>query len=165
MGTRGPNAKSPALTLLQGNRGGKSFANLSQIDGVRPEISIPDCPAHLNDNARAEWDRVSPHLEKHGIISDLDMAALAVYCSAYSRWVEAEVNIQKSGLTAPTPKGYLQMSVWLQISNRAVEQMDKAKNEFGMSPASRSRVTPTKSLQSDLFGVPEENGAGRFFKR
>jgi phage terminase small subunit len=55
-----------------------------------------------------------------------------------------------------TTNGYLQMGVWLQISNRAVEQMRSAASEFGMSPSARVRVNPCPQL--DLFGDDDEDG-------
>jgi hypothetical protein len=51
-----------------------------------------------------------------------------VYCQAYGRWHDSERKIRElnkadpkgeAGLIGITPSGYQQMSVWLQISNRA----------------------------------------------
>lgn len=162
MGLRGPKTKPANVHILRGNRSKKTAAELK--DGVFPEISIPGCPAHLLPDAKKEWKRLTPQLERLGIISEMDRAALAVYCQAYARWVQAEKKVKllgDDGLVDETPSGYKQMGVWLQISNRAVEQMHKFMGEFGMSPSSRTRVTA--SPQTDLFGDDEQKGAGRFF--
>ena len=55
------------------------------------------------------------------------------------------------------------MSAWLQISNRAVDQMHKFAVEFGMTPSARSRVQPNPQL--DLFDDEgkDRDPAARYF--
>jgi P27 family predicted phage terminase small subunit len=147
--------------LLRGNPSKKQSRDL--IDSVAPDVEIPGCPGHLLPEAKKEWKRITPILEKMRIISQMDRSALGVYCQAYARWVQAENKIKAlgdSGLFDETPSGYKQISVWLQISNRSVDQMHKFLVEFGMSPSSRSRVTASPQL--DLFD-DNTKGAGRFF--
>ncbi|MBL4763512.1 MAG: phage terminase small subunit P27 family, partial [Gammaproteobacteria bacterium] len=131
------------------------------------DISIPKPPSHLLPIAKKEWKRVTVHLEKLGLVTELDMAALAVYCQSFARWVGAETKLKKlgdDGLIETTPSGYKQISVLLQISNRAAEQMHKFLGEFGMTPSTRTRVTPSPQLS--LFDDSEpEDKAGKFFKR
>lgn len=150
MGQRGPKPLPANVHMLRGN---PSKLPLSQLmDEVRPPVEIPTCPRHLLPAARREWARISKELRMLGLVSQIDRAALAVYCQAYARWAQAEAKIAEmngadekgeAGLIGYTPSGYQQMSVWLQISNRAVEQMHKALCEFGMTPSARSRVTPS----------------------
>lgn len=159
------------LHLLHGNPSKKPMAALLD-EKVRPKVEIPEAPAHLMLEARAEWDRISVHLEQLGLISQIDRAALAAYCQAWGRWVMVEKRIaglnyadkkHLAGLVGDTPSGYKQISVLLQISNRAVEQMEKFLSHFGMSPAARSRVTASDP-QMALPGIekPQEGGWGTF---
>lgn len=162
MGTRGPKPLPANVHMLRGNASKKSAAELRE--GVSPEVEIPHCPSHLMPEAKKEWKRISIELEQLGLISQMDRAALAVYCQAWARWVEAEKRIANlngidddgnpthRGLIDITPQGYKQISVWLQISNRAVETMHKFLAEFGMTPSARSRVTPG-ILQLALPGI------------
>lgn len=175
MGQRGPKPKPNHLHIINGNPSKKSLAALQ--DGTRIPVSVPDMPDHLDEVAQIEWARISDELRKLGLIAEIDMAALAVYCVSYSRWVKAETRLAEQGddaLIDITPSQYKQISVWLQISNRAVEQMHKFLAEFGMTPSARNRVTI--SPQGDLFGdnpgddTPDDEqtknqGAGRFFKK
>lgn len=150
--------------LLQGNRSKKPASQLR--DQVLPNVEIPNCPTHLLPAAKKEWKRVAEQLEGLGLISQMDRAALAVYCQAYARWVQAETKIKAlgdAGLIEETPSGYKQMSVLLQISNRSVEQMHKFMGEFGMSPSSRSRVTQSPVEQLDIFKDDDKPSPGRFF--
>jgi P27 family predicted phage terminase small subunit len=87
-----------------------------------------------------------------GIISKLDRAAIAAYCDAYSRWVEAATQIQQYGLIFKAPSGYPMPSPYLAILHTALDQMRAFLTEFGMTPSSRSRVKVANPKQRDLFG-------------
>ena len=153
--------------LLQGNRSKKSSSEL--VDALRPPIVVPDAPDHLTADALTEWNRVVPLLEAMGIICELYRAPLAVYCQAWGRYVHAERKLAELGdaeLVSTTPSGYKQIGVWLQVSNRAAEQMKTFAAEFGMTPSAINRVSGA-AAQGDLFGYGNEaekkQGAGRFF--
>ena len=80
-----------------------------------------------------------------GLLTDLDMDALALYCVAYSRHKDAEDQLRKFGMLQLAPgSGYPMQSPYLAISNKAMEQMMKIHAEFGMSPSSRTRVKSAK---------------------
>lgn len=162
MGQRGPKPLPANVHMLRGNPSKLPAEKLR--NEVRPDIEIPTCPKHLSTTARTEWRRITVELEKLGLISQIDRAALAVYCQAYGRWVQAENKLKElgeDGIVDETPSGYKQIGVWLQVSNRAVEQMHKFQAEFGMTPSARSRVTPSNP-QGELF-PDESKGPGRFF--
>lgn len=164
MAKPGPKPLPSNVHKLHGNRSKLTHQQLLQKDAVMPAVSIPKPPRHLLPEAKKEWDRITPELEKLGLISELDMAALAAYCQAYARWSKAETRLKKLGddsLIDETPSGYKQMSTWLQISNRAAEQMHKFMGEFGMSPSTRTRVTP--SPQPDLFEGNDADGNKSYF--
>ena len=55
-----------------------------------------------------------------------------------------------------TPSGYKQISVLMQIRNRALEQLKSFSAEFGLSPASRGRVKTSDNRQVPLFDQPGE---------
>lgn len=171
MGRRGPKPLPANVHLLRGNPGHKPLANLID-DVVRPEVEAPGCPKHFNDEARAEWRRITKHLLKLGLLTAIDRAALAGYCQAWSDYVWAQRRIVElnagdasgeRGRIWDTPSGYKQISVPMQISNRSLELMAKFLAEFGMSPAARSRVTASDP-QLGLPGLekPAEGGWGTF---
>lgn len=113
-------------------------------------------PKHLDKAAKEEWRRISKLLLDLGLLTKLDQAALAAYCVAYSRWVEAEKQVQKHGLIFKAQSGYPMYSPYLNIANRAMKQMREFLSEFGMSPSSRTRVSVVEpSQQNDPFTVFE----------
>lgn len=107
------------------------------------EIKLPPCPKHLNDEAKREWRRMGKKLLAVGLVTEVDSGTLALYCQAWARWVEAEAMLAKFGTVVTTPSGFLTQSPYLQIANKAMEQMTRLLVEFGMSPSSRARVTRT----------------------
>lgn len=157
MGQRGPKPLPANVHLLRGNLSKKSASQLR--DGVAPPVEIPGCPRHLKGPALKEWRRVTVELEQLGLISHIDRAALAMYCTAWGRHVEAEEKIQalgEAGLVDETPNGFRVQSVWLNISNKAMDQCKSFLAEFGMSPSARSRVTPG-DMTADLFAGTEHD--------
>jgi len=106
-----------------------------------PVAKLPPCPAHLQGEARKEWFRIGHQLVSYGLMTEVDKAALAAYCQAWARWVEAEEQVGKFGTVIKSPNGFPVQSPYLPIANRAMEQMMRLLVEFGMSPSSRSRVT------------------------
>ena len=132
---------------LAGNPGGRPL-NQSEPQPT----GIPKCPAHLDKAAKQEWRRVSAELIKLGLLTTVDRAALAAYCQSYSRWITAEENLAKFGLVLKSPKsGFPITNPYVAVSNRALDQMRKFAVEFGLTPASRSRLSVQPPAPADPF--------------
>ncbi|MBY0474206.1 MAG: phage terminase small subunit P27 family [Nitrosomonas sp.] len=124
----------------------------------KPKFVAPECPSHLNGSSRKEWLRIIVLLEKYKLITDIDTAALALYCASYGRWQDAEKKIHEmkekggDGLIVKSPSGYPIQNPYLSIANRAMEDCYKYLQQFGLSPSARTRVTP--GVNGDLFNEP-----------
>lgn len=110
-----------------------------------PANHIPDAPDFLSKDALIEWGRISHELNNLGLLSEIDRAALAIYCQAWGRVVKYEKVIAEKGELYKTPNGSIQTSPALWVVNKAIEQCHKFLTEFGMSPASRSKVSAKKA--------------------
>nr|WP_296430300.1 phage terminase small subunit P27 family [Roseovarius sp. BRH_c41] len=75
-----------------------------------------------------------------GVLSVTDRAALAAYCQAWARWVEAEEHLAKGPALIKTPSGYVQQSPWLTVANKQLEIMGRFMAELGLSPSARARL-------------------------
>ena len=104
MAQRGRKPIPTAIKELEGNPG-KRELNKNE---PKPKKNAPKCPAWLDVEAKKEWRRVSKQLEVIGVLTEVDMAAFAGYCEAYSRWKDAEEFISKHGTIFKTPSGYWQ---------------------------------------------------------
>lgn len=129
--------KPSALKLVEGNPGHRP------INKREPKpTGIPACPAQLDQTAKNEWRRISRSLITMGLLTVVDRSALAAYCSAFSSWMTAEEKIQKFGHLIKTAKsGYPMQNPYVAIKNTSMDQMRKFLIEFGMTPASRSRIS------------------------
>lgn len=136
MGQRGPAPKPTALKRLQGNPG-KRALNESE---PRPAATLPRCPTHLQGEARAEWKRVARALHESGLLTQVDRAALAIYCQAWARWVKAEAQVARHGEVVKSAAGNVMQNPYLSIANRAMKQVQLMAREFGMTPSARSQI-------------------------
>ena len=99
---------------------------------------LPSCPPHLNPPAAAEWRRLAKALQRAGVLTPFDRAALAAYCQAWGRWVEAEERLRETPPLVKTPSGYIQQSPWLTIAHKQLEIMGRYMVELGLTPAARA---------------------------
>ncbi|MBI1396939.1 MAG: phage terminase small subunit P27 family [Betaproteobacteria bacterium] len=172
MGTRGPKPLPANVHMLRGNPSKKPIASLLD-DVVRPDVSIPDPPEFLGPEAVAEWNRITGHLAKLGLVTELDRAVLTAYCTAWADldWVERQI----AAAAASDPTGQdgritkregaaPRIGALVKMKYEVLASLDRFAAEFGMSPSARSRVTPSDP-QLDLPGIedkPEESGWGAF---
>jgi len=143
----GRKKKPIKLALLQGNPGHRPIAN----DTPDPPAKIPSIPKHLDKIARKEWKNITQELDASGLLSNIDKAVLAEYCVAWSRWVQAEEQIKKTGYLMKTTNGNIITNPILWVANKAMEQVYKYATEFGMSPSARSRIHLEPKDSKDEF--------------
>jgi P27 family predicted phage terminase small subunit len=143
----GRKPKPTALKELQGNPGKRP------LNKREPKpTGVPTCPSHLDANAKKEWKRISKELLAIGLLTSVDRAALAAYCAAYSRWIAAEESIARFGLVIKAPSGYPVQNPFVSIANTAMDHMRKYATEFGLTPASRTRLqVEPKRTDEDPF--------------
>ena len=136
MATRGRKPTPTALKVLEGNPG-KRKLNKNE---PRPDKHAPSCPKWLEPEAKKEWRRLAKKMEAIGILTEVDMAAFAGYCQAYARWKEAEEFITQHGTIVRTPSGYWQQVPQVSIAQTYLKVMNRFAEQFGLTPASRSRI-------------------------
>ena len=157
----GPAPKPAALKRLAGNPGKRRIQEEAKV--VVP-AKVPYPPRFLNAEGRAEWRRVIKILIKAGLYSELDRTCLAVYCTEYDEWQDALRQVKETGgKVLTTDKGYKYQNPWQSIAEKARASARSTLKEFGLSPASRSKVSPTKadkekSLAELLFEKVDEHG-------
>lgn len=171
MGQRGPASLPGNVHLLRGNPSKKPLGSL--FEEFRPEIEIPDCPSWIWPEAKKEWKRITPVLEKYGLISKLDRAALSLYCQAWGEYVWAKKQLARAmklaedgrskalaagegwkggdGFMIPTPNGSFTYSPYWVAAKNAGTEVNRYLAAFGLSPSSRARVSTSDNRQGGLF--------------
>lgn len=160
---RGRKPTPTALKLVAGNPGKRKL----RTDEFRPYAEAPKAPRHLKGEALKEWRRVTSELDRYGMISAVDRGALAMLCTCWARYVQAEEMIdaealrvpERHGLFVQTPNKFEIQAPWLALSNKAMEQYKSFCAEFGLTPSARSRL-PTSTTQMPLFDVKADQGNG-----
>ena len=153
---RGRKPKPTVLKTLEGNPG---WRPINDREPVPPE-GVPECPDFLDDAARGEWFRTAGVLKDMRLLTPADRTALAAYCVAFSRWLEAEEQVKKYGTIVKSPaKGFPMKSPYLTVADQAMEAMRKFMVEFGLTPSSRSRIrVPENARTADEFDIFLETG-------
>ena len=133
---RGRKPRPVELRIIEGNPGRRPLPTPLKVASGPPEP-----PDHLDAIALEEWHRIIAELQALNMITRPDRAALAGYCTAYGRYVTAERRLRETGaMIIRSNNGSLAQSPWVVISNRSLELMHKYLTEFGMTPASRTRL-------------------------
>ncbi len=178
MASPGRRALPANVHLLRGNPSHKPLDEL--LESFQPQVEIPGCPRHLLPEAKKEWKRVTPELERYGLIALIDRAALALYCQAWAEMVYHDEQLQRAhqaamrkqeeaaergrvysggdGYTITTPNGHLGYSPHWVMKNKAAEQVHRFQETFGIGPANRNRVRPSSNRQLELLGDEGEPG-------
>jgi len=145
MGARGPAAQPTKLRLLRGNPG-KRPVNEAE---PQPRAVAPEPPAFLKREALEQWRYIAPELERLGLLTIVDGAALAAYCQAYQRWIQAERNVNKNGLVLGGGTRYAQPNPAVGIAQKSMQLLRAFAAEFGLTPASRSRISVSKKPEAE----------------
>lgn len=164
MGKRGPAPKPSVLKAVRGKRG----SNLA--DNIKPDVAVPECPDFVCESGQREWARITPYLAKLGLISHLDMVALALYCQTFGRYADLETGFESNikrlqlenncdyvaavqlAFIDVTPNGYKQVSALASTIRGLREECLRYLAQFGLSPSARTRV-PIDLKQLDLPGI------------
>jgi len=150
MGERGPAATPTEILAQRGSKHAK--ARVQAGEPVDP-VAAPECPAWLKGEARQEWFRVVPILLARRTLCEADMGHLAGMCDWWGQYVSARRRVRK--ITSASPyHGHL-IDHPRVVMSQAWKAYADAARQFGLSPASKTRV------RAD--GKPESNPKSRFF--
>ena len=144
---RGQPPKPTRLKLIQGNPGGRPVNAKEAVLAAE----IPQQPDNLSAEARKHWARNAPLLGGCGLLTPVDGDMFAVYCEALARMWEAMEHIRAEGAIVVTATGYPIQSPWCSIMKEAQGAVHRFGVEFGLSPASRSRVVVDDRAKQDDF--------------
>ncbi len=144
-----PRPKPTAVKRLNGNPGKRPLPEHEPM----PDITPPTCPSWLSYQARAEWRRIVPELERLGLLTMVDRAALVGYCEAWARYTKAAKEIQKGFTYEAIDKNFQMKRIKkpeVAICHDALNQIRTFCIEFGLTPSSRGKMnTAIKPPEQD----------------
>lgn len=114
----------------------------------KPVVTTPPPPDHLDERAAAKFTEMAELLARHGVMTELDVGALARYVVIWRRWLEAEAEVKRRGPVVKTSNDNIIQNPFLAVANKCLAQMGQIEAEFGMTPSSRSRVRMAEPTDS-----------------
>lgn len=146
--------KPTAIKRLEGNPGKRPLNDLEPI----PPGALPSVPEYFKKYEKQAWERMSSVLFHMKLLTVADRDMMEAYCISYATWRECNEDLKKNGNTLQIfhPNGelkYEQQRPQVAMANKALDQMTKIATQFGMTPASRSRlmVLPQDKDKPDNF--------------
>ena len=126
--------------------------------------TIPEAPKGISASAKRIWNELVDEMAAAGVLCRVDRNALWQLCEDEALLVEARKMAAEQGTTAllTTPEGKQAMQMIRDLSARIIVE----RREFGLTPASRTRVSVASrdSAQDEvhdmLFGASGNGGFG-----
>jgi P27 family predicted phage terminase small subunit len=149
-----PNPPVPfPLKVLRGNPGKRPMKPEPQ-----PEIAadVPEPPAFITGYAADEWWRTAPELHRLGLLTRVDVPALAAYCHAFGQWRMAAESLAKmqandpimNGMIIRTKYGDAAMNPLVSIARKHAGDVIRYAGEFGLTPVARTRLASANFQRS-----------------
>lgn len=145
--------KPTAIKLLEGNPGGRPINH----EEPKVDIGCPEMPKGLRKTAQREWKRITRDLLTLGVLSVIDGKALAMYCDAYADWEQAQRKCVSDGMWYSEPvinsEGMVvgqkhKQAPWFNVKCTAMKMMKAYLIEFGLTPASRTKLKIEKKSEA-----------------
>ena len=142
MGARGPLPKPNARRR-----------NRREVTGTAT-VGRPTMPGDLPTEAKAEWRRVVPELERMAYITRLDRALLIRYCTAWADWLELDAQLAQTGRLVKGRDGnWVRNPLWL-LRRDAEQTATELARQLGLTPDSRVRGGVVHRLPGERDEAP-----------
>jgi P27 family predicted phage terminase small subunit len=135
--------KPSVLRALEGQRVNKQEP--------KPDRTISRCPMWLEGEAKTEWNRIVPELQRLRLLTKVDITALIGYCQSWARYVEAEQYLSKNDTVFVTETGYMQQVPQVGMAQKYLKLCQSFMTEFGLTPSSRAKLSiPGENVDDDM---------------
>jgi len=141
--------KPTRLKLLQGNPGKRALPK----NEPEPARGAPSRPEWLSTEAKREWNRVVPELDRLGLLAKVDRALIAAYCECWAQYVAAVKDMKAGGTTFTTDKGYEGPRPCTITAGQMIAKMLQLSAKFGFNPSDRAKMAMPEPKQEDPFAT------------
>ncbi len=137
MGGRGRAPTPTSLRILKGN---PQHRPINDQEPKPPADPLEEPTEGLDAEGAKEWRRVVSALHACGLATSVDRSGLMGYCQLYSRWRQIEDAIKADGLIVLRPGKIATLHPLAREAGMVLDKLRQYLAEFGMTPASRSRI-------------------------
>lgn len=146
---RGTKPKPAHLKLLEGTF--KSCRHAENMPEPKLIVKVPECPDHIKGEGRKIWKKLSVALIDAGVLSDIDVHNLEIFCNAYSLYREALIKVQDNGPCCETVSGTPIKNPAVNVMMDASRTLERCGALLGLDPSSRTRITSSKKNIDNPF--------------
>lgn len=149
MGARGPKPTPTHLKLLRGNPGHRALPK----NEPAPPVGLPEPPENLADEYKAAWPVLAEQLVACGVATLLDGPAFELLVRCYVDHNTAAEKLATTGGPVWFKKDedgvpYAEFNPYWTVANKEWNKLTKMLAEFGIGPASRTRVQATPGAEN-----------------
>lgn len=102
-------------------------------------------PAYLSETAKLEFTRVVEEASKIDTLDNLDLSILAIYCNAYSQYLEITAEIQKAEESYRYVTEDNKISPLINAQDKIIKQIMTCSGKLGLATTDRLKlIVPTK---------------------
>ena len=128
--------RPPIPTNLKVIRGTAQPCRMNENEPRPEKVADVVCPPELSAKEKKCWNSLAGDLKKAGILTTIDLNALMTYCKLWVIWQD-QMSQKDVEITPNVDRVFKQLlSLW---------------REFGMTPASRSRIRAENAEPEDDF--------------
>jgi P27 family predicted phage terminase small subunit len=145
--------KTPTPTTLKIMRGNPGRRPLNPDEPSSPLLKrMPPAPGFLDDEGKRVWSTEGRRFIKAGLLTALDLTMFGTWCIWYSKRDLASRAVNQSGLVVKAGGvGNPYINPYMSVISMCSKAMHQIEIEFGLSPASRSKVRSLNPAQRSLF--------------
>jgi P27 family predicted phage terminase small subunit len=135
-----PKPRPTRLKLIEGRGEGRDSGGrkVKQTPGF---VRLPpDPPEWLPAEARAEWDRIVPELQRLELLKPIDRSSLTAYCMSWQRFFDACKDIAEGKVTTRGSQGQLVKHPSVMVAESASKELRAWAGEFGLTPSAEQRL-------------------------
>lgn len=146
-----PRAMPAKILALHGRGDGKDSAGRPIPKPPRFTREAPEPPSWLSREAKAEWNRVVPGLERLDLLKPEDRGTLATYCELWATFADAQRTMAVEGLVVTnrsvrkdgTETTWQTKNPAVAVALAAATQLRQYAALFGLSPADERNLGAT----------------------
>lgn len=147
-----PPPRTPShLRAVQGN---PSHARPENKAEPMPSKGYPDAPEYFNADEIKWYEDMCSELHRWGVITILDAKAMEMMTKSYSEFRQADKELRDHGsltvsMMGSTGQEVLKSHPSIAVRDSAWKKFRAMATEFGMTPASRSKIVANKQDEAD----------------
>jgi len=149
---------------------GKKIPNeIKKLQGTLEKSRVPDnpfvpdmfdgCPSapdDLGDVGSLIWEGTVKELFEKGMLYNIDIPMIKIYCQEYENYQEAENELKAQGrvVKQTNTKGATNYvpSPWLTVKTKSWEVIKTLSLQFGLTPVSRNKIDIPEVKKEDPIG-------------